>query len=146
MTKEDSPFDRLMPPFARGLGVVLTEARPDLVTGTLTVTPQMSNRNGVMHGGAIMAFADTLGGVAASLNLDEGQATTTLESKTNFLRPIRIGQVITGRCEVLHGGRTVVVLQVTLLREDGARLAITTQTQMTLQWTEPADAPGPAPG
>ena len=106
------------------------------MTGTLIVTPEMGNRNGVMHGGAIMAFADTLGGVAAALNLAEGLATTTLESKTNFLRPIQVGTSVTGRCEVLHAGRTIVMLQIILMREDGEKAAITSQSQMTLQWRE----------
>lgn len=127
-------YGHLLPPFSRGLGVVLTKASAKLVIGELTVTPEMGNRNGVMHGGAIMAFADTLGGVAAAINLADGLATTTLESKTNFLRPIRVGSGVTGRCETLHVGRTVTMLQIVLLREDGEAAAITSQSQMTLRW------------
>jgi len=128
------PDQSLLPAFSRGLGVRLEEARPDLVVGVLDAGNQHGNRNGVMHGGAILAFADTLGGVAAALNLAEGEATTTLESKSNFLRAIPLGSRITGRCEPLHRGRTTTVWQTTVIRQDGKPAAIVTQTQLTLRW------------
>lgn len=119
------------------MGVRLTLTRPDTVTGTLEVVPELGNRNDVLHGGAIMTFADTLGGVAASLNLTGDERTTTIESKTNFLRAIRIGEVITGTCIPLHLGRKTCVFQTTVTRADGKVAAIVTQTQMTLAWETP---------
>lgn len=130
MTPED--LDALLPDFPKSMGVKLTRATPDLVEGTMTVAPHHANRNGAMHGGAIMAFADALGGSAAAINLEEGQKTTTLESKTNFIRPVAIGETATARCEALHKGRRTTIWQTTILREDGKPAAIIIQTQMTL--------------
>lgn len=123
----------LLPPFSRALGVRLTGASAACVTAELEVRAQMANRNGVMHGGAIMAFADTLGGVGGALNIGAGQITTTVESKTNFLRPIPIGSLATGRCETLHAGGRTSVHQITLYRQDGKPAAVVTQTQMILE-------------
>lgn len=127
-----STLDDWLPAFPRWLGVTLTRIDPQLVTGEMTVLAHHANRNGVMHGGAIMALADSLAGTAAALNLSEGQATTTIESKTNFLRPIAIGQIATARCEPIHLGRRTTIWQTTILRPDGKPAAIVTQTQMTL--------------
>lgn len=131
----------LLPAFPQDMGVELIEVGPDLVVGALTVAGALGNRNGVMHGGAIMAFADALGGVAAAVNLSAGKRTTTVESKTNFLRAIPMGSRITGQCVPLHKGRTTSLWQTTVLREDGKPAAITTQTQMTLVWAD-RDASG----
>lgn len=130
-------LDRHLPAFPRTMGITLDEARPDLVTATMTVQPEHANRNGVMHGGALLTFADTLGGVAASLNLAGADRTTTLESKTNFLRPVRIGMRITARCEPIHRGRKTEVWQIIVYRDDGKPASVTIQTQMTLQWKRP---------
>ncbi len=123
-----------LPAFPSGMGVRLTHAEVEKVTGTLVVTPALANRNDVLHGGAIMTFADTLCGTAASLFLKEGQRTTTLESKTNFLRAIRIGEEVTGTCLPLHLGRKTCVYQTTIYRADGKAAAVVIQTQMTLAW------------
>ena len=125
-------LNALLPDFPKSMGVTLTGGAPDFVEGTMTVLPQHGNRNGVMHGGAIMALADALGGTAAAINLEEGQNTTTLESKTNFLRPVPIGETATARCEALHRGRRTSIWQTTVRREDGKPAAIVIQTQMTL--------------
>ncbi|WP_223825759.1 PaaI family thioesterase, partial [Enterobacter roggenkampii] len=85
----------------------------------MAVTQDHANRNGVMHGGAIMALADNLGGTATIINLPEGKTTTTIESKTNFLRPIRIGDTATATAIPLHKGRTTMVWQTTITRGDG---------------------------
>lgn len=130
-----TPEQTLLPTYPRAMGMVLEEASPDLVVGVLDVAEAHGNRNGVMHGGAIMAFADALGGVAAAVNLTGDDRTTTLESKTNFLRPIPIGARITGRCVPLHRGRKTTIWQTTVLRPDGKPAAITIQTQMTLVWS-----------
>lgn len=125
------------PLFSRFLGIRLISAEPDLLVAEMTATENLANRNGVLHGGAILGFADNLGGTAATINLDDGQATTTLESKTNFLRPIRIGDVMTGRCIPLHKGRTTMIWQTTITRADGKVAAIVTQTQMVMAWRDP---------
>lgn len=128
------PDQSLLPAFPVSMGIRLEETGSDLVVGSMEVTAVHGNRNGVMHGGAIMAFADTLGGVAAAVNLSDGDSTTTLDSKTNFVRPIPVGGRITGRCEPLHKGRKISIWQTTVFREDGKPAAIVTQTQMTLVW------------
>ena len=120
------------PPFANWLGIELVSYRPDEVVARLRVEPHHGNRNGMLHGGAVMAFADNLGGTAASLNLPAGAATTTLESKTNFIRAVRLGDTVTGTCVPLHRGRTTSVWQTTLTDERGRTVAIVTQTQITL--------------
>ena len=137
MTREE--LDRIafdQPAFARLLGFRLVSAEPDEVLAELSVTEDLSNRNGVMHGGAIMALADNIGGTATMINLPQGQTTTTLESKTNFLRPIRIGDTARARCVPLHKGRTTMVWQTTITRGDGKTAAIVTQTQVVIDWKE----------
>ena len=99
----------------------------------MAVTPELANRNGVMHGGAIMALADNLGGTATMINLPLGKTTTTVESKTNFLRPIRIGDTATARAVPLHKGRTTMVWQTTIRREDGRLCAVVSQTQLMME-------------
>lgn len=124
------------PDFARHLGASLVSASPDLVEFKLPVTGALANRNGVLHGGAIMGLADNAGGTATFLNLPEGVSTTTIESKTNFLRPIRIGDVAHACCKPLHRGRSMQVWQTTARRGDGKVAAIVTQTQMILDWKD----------
>lgn len=116
-------------PFAVMLGVELLDARPELVRGRLEWTPELCTSGGLMHGGALMALADTCGGVCAFLNLPDGAlGTATIESKTNFLRAVRDGAV-TASTRPLHAGRTTIVLESELAREDGALVAKVTQTQ-----------------
>ena len=137
MTREE--LDRIafdQPAFARLLGFRLVSAEPDEVLAELSVTEDLSNCNGVMHGGAIMALADNIGGTATMINLPQGKTTTTLESKTNFLRPIRIGDTARARCVPLHKGRTTMVWQTTITRGDGKPAAIVTQTQVVIDWKE----------
>lgn len=120
------------PPYGRLLGIRIVSADPDRVEAELTVAPELGNRNGVMHGGAIIGFADNMGGTATFINLDEGKSTTTIESKTNFFRAIDVGSTIKAVCEPLHKGRKTMVWQTRILREDGKLAAIVTQTQMIL--------------
>jgi uncharacterized protein (TIGR00369 family) len=87
----------------------------------------------VGHGGALMAFADTLGAVATSVNLPDGAGTTTLESKTNFFAPARAGTTISGECTPLHRGRRTMVWQTRITNADGRLLALVTQTQMVME-------------
>jgi 1,4-dihydroxy-2-naphthoyl-CoA hydrolase len=116
-------------PFAAALGMELLEATPELVVSRLQWTPERCTTGGVMHGGALMALADNGGGVCAFLNLPEGAVgTATIESKTNFLRAVREGAV-TASSRPLHLGRTMVVVETELVRDDGKLAAKVTQTQ-----------------
>ncbi|MFD0689454.1 PaaI family thioesterase [Actinomadura fibrosa] len=119
-------------PFARALGIVLDAAAPDAVTGHLDWAPDRCTAGGLMHGGALMALADTLGAACAFLNLPEGATTTTLESKTNFFRGVRSGRV-RGVSAPLHVGRTSIVVQTDLFDADDRRIAQVTQTQAVLR-------------
>lgn len=120
-------------PFAEFLGIRLRAATPDRIEAELEVRDELCTRPAVLHGGAMMAFADSLGGYAASLNLPEGAATTTLESKTNFFAPAPIGTRVIGECLPLHRGRRTMVWQTRLTSADGRLLALVTQTQMVLE-------------
>jgi 1,4-dihydroxy-2-naphthoyl-CoA hydrolase len=116
-------------PFAAAVGMELLEATPELVVSRLRWTPERCTTGGVMHGGALMALADNGGGVCAFLNLPEGAVgTATIESKTNFLRAVRDGAV-TASSRPLHMGRTMVVVETELVRDDGKLAAKVTQTQ-----------------
>jgi 1,4-dihydroxy-2-naphthoyl-CoA hydrolase len=116
-------------PFAALVGVELLETSPELVRGRLQWAPERCTAGGLLHGGALMALADTCGGVCAFLNLPEGaQGTATVESKTNFLRAVREG-TITASTRPLHCGRTLVVLETELARDDGSLVAKVTQSQ-----------------
>lgn len=121
------------PPFATFMGVVFTHTSKDVVRAELTVQPDFNNRNGVMHGGAIMAYADIVGGTASTLNLREGQSTTTIESKTNFFAAIPIGDLALAECTPLHRGRTTMVWQTSITNTDGKLCAVVTQTQLVLE-------------
>jgi 1,4-dihydroxy-2-naphthoyl-CoA hydrolase len=121
------------PPFAHFLGIKLTDVTPDRVVAELTVREEFKNRGGVMHGGAVMAFADSLGGTAAHANLKPGQRTTTIESKTNFFAGIPIGDTARAETIPLHRGRSTIVVQTRITRSDGRLAAIVTQTQMVLE-------------
>jgi uncharacterized protein (TIGR00369 family) len=112
-------------PFAGRLGIELVEAGPGEVRGRMSWAPELCTLDGVLHGGALMAFADTLGAVCAFLNLPEGATTTTVESKSNFFRAVRGGSV-TGITRPLHAGRRFIVVQTDLLEaldEHGHALA-----------------------
>ena len=118
------------PPFAVTLGLRVTHATPDRVEAELPVTPALANRNNTLHGGAFMALADNLGGTATFLNLAEGEGTATIESKTNFLRPVPRGDTVRAETTPLHRGRRTMVWQTILTRSDGKEAARVTQTQM----------------
>ena len=121
------------PPFADLMGMKITHVSPERVTAELPVTKDLTNRNGVLHGGALMAFADNLGGTAATANLPAaGGSTATIESKTNFFAPIPQGDVAKAECTPLHRGRTTTVWQTRITRGDGKLAAIVTQTQLMM--------------
>jgi uncharacterized protein (TIGR00369 family) len=116
-------------PFAALIGVELLDAGPELVRGRLEWAPERCTAGEVVHGGALMSLADTCGGACAFLNLPEGAVgTATIESKTNFLRAVREGTV-TATTRPLHAGRTMIVLETEIARDDGALVAKVTQTQ-----------------
>ncbi len=120
-----------MMPFAAGLGVVLDAAEPGEVRGRLAWAPELCTTGGLLHGGALMAFADSLGGICAYLNLPPGARTATTSSASVFTRAVRGGEV-TAIARPLHVGRTVIVVQTDLCDQAGRRVAQVTQTQAVL--------------
>ena len=120
------------PPFAKFLGIKLISVTPERVEAELAVREEFKNRGGMMHGGAVMAYADSLGGTTSHANLRAGQRTTTIESKTNFFASIPIGDVAHAECVPLHRGRSTIVVQTRITRNDGKLAAIVTQTQMVI--------------
>ena len=114
------------------IGIELTEATPERVSATLTVREEICTTGKVLHGGAIMAFADTLGAVGTFVNLPEGARTTTIESKTNFLGAAPLGARILGESTPVHRGRTTMVWQTRITLGTGKLVALVTQTQMVL--------------
>ncbi len=120
------------PPFAGFMGMKITHTSPERVTAEMLVTTELANRNGVLHGGALMALADNLGGTAAVANLQSGQITTTIESKTNFFAGIPVGETAHAECTPLHRGRTTTVWQTRVTRADGKLAALVTQTQLEM--------------
>ena len=119
-------------PFAELLGIDYVELSPERVTAELPVREQLCTRPAVLHGGAIMALADTLGAVATILNLPEGSSTTTLESKTNFLAPAPLGGKVTAECTPIHRGKRTMVWQTRITTAEGRLVALVTQTQLVL--------------
>ena len=120
------------PPFAHFLGITLVSVAPERLEAELVVREDFTNYNGVMHGGALMAYADSLGGTISRANLKAGQRTTTIESKTNFFAGIPIGDVARAEAVPLHRGRSTIVVQTRISRNDGKLAAIVTQTQMVM--------------
>jgi 1,4-dihydroxy-2-naphthoyl-CoA hydrolase len=114
------------------LGIELTEVAPERVAATLAVRPEICTIGGILHGGAIMAFADTLGAVGTVVNLPPGARTTTIESKTNFLGAAPAGGSVTGESTPVHRGRTTMVWQTRITLQSGKLVALVTQTQMVL--------------
>jgi uncharacterized protein (TIGR00369 family) len=121
------------PAFAQFLGLKITHVSAERVAAELPVRDEFNNRFNIMHGGAIMALADNLGGTATTANLKDGQSTTTIESKTNFFAAIPIGDVAYAECTPLHRGRTTMVWQTRITRGDGKLCALVTQTQLVLE-------------
>jgi uncharacterized protein (TIGR00369 family) len=120
-------------PFAELLGIRYTSASKDRVTGELLVREELCTKPSVLHGGAVMAFADTLGAGATILNLSEGDWTATIESKTNFLGPAPAGSKVIAETTPVHRGRRTMVWQTRLTTEEGRPVALVIQTQMVLE-------------
>lgn len=126
-----------MPPqsaFARVAGIILLSATPEEVVCLLPVTADLANRNGMLHGGAMMTLADNAAGTAAFVVIKPEKTNTTIESKTNFLRGVAVGDTVRAVCVPLHLGRKTMVFQITMSRGDGKVAAISTQTHMVLDW------------
>ncbi|HXA70987.1 MAG TPA: PaaI family thioesterase [Stellaceae bacterium] len=119
-------------PFARLLGIEFLSASKERVSAEMLVRPELCTVNSVIHGGAIMAFADTLGAAGTVLNLPAGVGTTTIESKTNFLAAAPAGAKLLGEALPVHRGRRTMVWQTRLTLENGRAVALVTQTQMVL--------------
>ena len=120
------------------LGMTLEEVTLDRVVASLIVKPNLCTGGEVMHGGAYMAFADTLGAVATVVNMPHGSRTVTIESKTNFLNGATVGTRIIAETTPFHRGRNTQVWQTQIRREDGKLCAVVTQTQMVMPPTRPA--------
>jgi len=119
-------------PFAELLGIELISASPEGVVAAMTVREDLCTRPAVLHGGAVMAFADTLGAIATVANLPEGAGTTTIESKTNFIGPAAAGTRVTGETTAVHRGRRTMVWQTRVTTSEGKLVALVTQTQLVL--------------
>lgn len=114
------------------LGIQLVEVTPDKVLATLTVRPDLCTTGKILHGGAIMAFADTLGAIGTVASMPQGHGTATIESKTNFIGAAAEGSVVTGECTPVHKGRTTQVWQTRITNAQGKLVALVTQTQIVL--------------
>ena len=119
-------------PFAKLLGLELITVTPERVEAALRVREELCTRPAVLHGGAMMALADTLGAIATVANLPQGATTTTIESKTNFFAAIPVGDTVRAECTPLHRGRTTMVWQTKIMRSDGRVAALVIQTQLVM--------------
>jgi 1,4-dihydroxy-2-naphthoyl-CoA hydrolase len=122
----------LQPLFPGLLGVQLTELTPERVVATMRVRPELCTAGGILHGGAHMAFADTLGAVGTVLNLPHGKRTTTTDSSTKFIGGAAVNTTVTGESVALHRGRTTMVWQTSIRNEQGKLCSVVTQTQLVL--------------
>lgn len=127
-----SHYKRNPLPFARMLGIELVSMEADRVVAEMTIREDLCTSPAVAHGGVIMAFADTLGALATVANLPPGGNTTTVESKTNFLRAAPLGVRVTGETTPVHRGRRTMVWQTRIRTPDGKLVALVTQTQLVL--------------
>lgn len=122
----------MLPPFARLVGIEIVDATPEKVVAELTVREELCINSGIMHGGAIMSFADTLGALGTIVNLPDDGSTTTIESKTNFIAPAPRGARLIGEATPLHRGRRTMVWQTRVATSEGRLVAVVTQTQLVL--------------
>ena len=120
-------------PLARMMGVVFTHADPDRVVAKMDVRPDLCTLTNRIHGGTIMALADTVGAAATIINLPDGATTTTVESKTNFVSSAKEGTTVTAEASPVHKGRRTQVWTTRITREDGKLIAQVTQTQLVIQ-------------
>jgi uncharacterized protein (TIGR00369 family) len=119
-------------PFSELLGIRVTTSTPDLVEAEMEVRPDLCTIPAVLHGGALMALADSVGALATVLNLPDGAWTTTIESKTNFLAALPVGEIARAACTPIHKGRQTMVWQTRISRADGRLAGVVTQTQLVI--------------
>ncbi|MCA0240703.1 MAG: PaaI family thioesterase [Proteobacteria bacterium] len=122
----------IQPLFPGMMGVRLTALAPERVSAEMLVRPEMCTAGGTLHGGAYMAFADTLGAIGTLVNLGEGQRTTTTDSSTKFIAAAKVGTVVSGESVALHRGRSTQVWQTMIRNDQGKLCAVVTQTQLVL--------------
>ena len=126
-------LQQLFGPLFPGLmGVQMREVSAERVVATLHVRADLCTTGGTLHGGALMAFADTLGAIGTFANLPTGARTTTVESSTKFIGAAPVGSTLTGECTPFHRGRTTMVWQTLVRSEAGKLCAVVTQTQLVL--------------
>jgi 1,4-dihydroxy-2-naphthoyl-CoA hydrolase len=133
--KSMTAIPEMKAPFADFLGIKITHISPERVAAELAVRRELATVPDIMHGGAMMALADNLGGAATVVNLPKGARTATIESKTNFFAAIPVGETARAECTPLHRGRTTMVWQTKITRNDGRLCALVIQTQIVI----PAD-------
>lgn len=123
----------LKPLFPGAMGVRLLEVTADRVVAEMDVRPDLCTAGGILHGGAYMAFADTLGAIGTLVNLDPGRSTTTTDSSTKFIAGAKVGSTVRGESVALHRGRRTMVWQTSITNRDGKLCAIVSQTQLVLE-------------
>ena len=128
----DSVQKLLAPLFPGLMGVRITELTPERVVAELVVRPDLCTAGGILLGGAVMAFADTLGAVGTVVNLPQGKRTTTTDSSTKFVGAAPVNTTVVGECVALHRGRTTMVWQTTIKSSEGRLCAVVSQTQLVL--------------
>ncbi|MBL8350279.1 MAG: PaaI family thioesterase [Burkholderiaceae bacterium] len=130
---DTATVQKMLDPLFPGLmGVRLTELAPDRVVAEMPVRADLCTGGGILHGGAYMAFADTLGAVGTVISMGPGKRTTTTDSSTKFIAGSKVGSTVTGECVALHRGRTTQVWQTSIRNADGKLCAVVTQTQLIL--------------
>lgn len=126
-------YQNLLGPLFPGLmGVRLTELDRERILGELFVRPDLCTVGGILHGGAYMAFADTLGAIGTVLNMPEGKRTTTTDSSTKFIGRASVNTTVVGECIAIHRGRTTMVWQTSIKSPEGKVCALVTQTRLVL--------------
>jgi 1,4-dihydroxy-2-naphthoyl-CoA hydrolase len=132
MTDLDSIQTMFQPLFPGLMGLKLVDVTPERVIATMKVRPDLCTTGNVLHGGALMAFADTLGAVGTFVNLPKGTRTTTIDSSTKFIGAAPAGSTVTGECTAFHRGRTTMVWQTVIKSQAGKICGVVTQTQIVL--------------
>ena len=132
MISLDAMQQLLTPLFPGSMGVHVTELAPERVVAEMLVRPDLCTAGGILHGGAYMAFADTLGAIGTLVNLPDGKRTTTTDSSTKFIGAAKVGSTVTAESVALHRGRTTMVWQTSIRSEQGKLCAVVTQTQLVL--------------
>ncbi len=132
LSKINEINQRLEALFPGLMGVRVTELDPDRVVAEMVVRPDLCTAGGILHGGATMAFADTIGAVATFINLSPGTRTVTVESKTNFIGAAPLGSLVSAECTPFHRGKSTMVWQTVLRNTAGKTLAVVSQTQLVL--------------